>query len=270
MLQRLSLLVLLLSLSQAAYAERLVFGVVPQQSAKKMARLWTPILKDLSKRTGHRVVFATARNIPTFESRLSKGHYDLAYMNPYHFVVFNESPGYQAVVKQRDKRIRGVIVARKGAGIASLDELNDTTLAFPAPAAFAASILTRGELQRQHVAFAPRYVSSHDSVYLNVAKGFFPAGGGVMRTLNNTPTEIRDQLEVIWTTSPYTPHAIAAHPELSADVLTELQRAFLAMNQSEESRTRLAGINFKGFEAAADSDWDDVRRLGIDTLVQEQ
>ena len=168
---------LLLAFCLPAAGEPLVFGVVPQQSAKKLARLWTPVLAELSARAGRDVVFATAKNIPTFEARLRAGDYDLAYMNPYHFVVFHEAPGYQALVRQQHKRIKGVIVARKDSAIESLQQLEGSRLAFPAPAAFAASILPRGELKNQGVAFTPQYVSSHDSVYLSVAKGSVPGGG---------------------------------------------------------------------------------------------
>ena len=69
------------------------FGVVPQQSATKLAKQWVPLLNYLSEKTGHTIHFATAKDIPTFEQRCANGEYDLAYMNPYHYVVFHESPG---------------------------------------------------------------------------------------------------------------------------------------------------------------------------------
>ncbi|MEM7216771.1 MAG: phosphate/phosphite/phosphonate ABC transporter substrate-binding protein [Pseudomonadota bacterium] len=250
-------------------AETLTFGIVPQQSAKKLARLWTPVLRDLGERSGHEVVFATAKNIPTFERRVRDGQYDVAYMNPYHFVRFSDAPGYRALARQRDKRIRGIIVAKKSAGIASLDKLADATLAFPAPAAFAASILTRGELGSRGVPFSPQYVSSHDSVYLGVARGMFLAGGGVMRTFNNAPEAVRNQLEVIWTTGPYTPHAIATRPGMLDSTRADLRRALLEMNESPESLERLASIKFKGFEIASSQDWDDVRGLNLNTLLAD-
>ena len=58
------------------------FGIVPQQAASKLARLWSPILKRISAKSGYKVVFKTAKNIPTFEKVLAEGGYDLSYMNP--------------------------------------------------------------------------------------------------------------------------------------------------------------------------------------------
>ena len=62
----------------------LSFGVVPQQSATRLAEEWGPLLAEISRRSGVALVFKTAPSIPVFEERLAKGEYDLAYMNPYH------------------------------------------------------------------------------------------------------------------------------------------------------------------------------------------
>lgn len=75
----------------------LSFGVVTQQLATKLARLWAPVLNYLHDKTGINLRFETARNIPTFEERLRAGAYDLACMNPYQYVAFHDAPGYRAM-----------------------------------------------------------------------------------------------------------------------------------------------------------------------------
>lgn len=247
-------------------AETLTFGIVPQQSAKKLARLWTPIFSYLSNKTGVTIRFATAKNIPLFEKRVLAGEYDLAYMNPYHYTVFSEKPGYRAIIKQKNKRIKGIVVVRKDSPLASLNELDNKKMAFPSPAAFAASVLPRAKMRKDGLEISPKYVSSHDSVYMSVAKGFFPAGGGVMRTFNNTAPEVREQLKVLWTTPGYTPHAIAVHPRVKNATAEKVQQALLAMNTDPEGKKLLKTINFKGVEVAGNQDWDDVRALNIRLL----
>jgi phosphonate transport system substrate-binding protein len=263
------ILALLIFISPGLFAqpEVMTFGIVPQQAASKLARLWSPLLDYLNRQSGLKIQFATAKDIPTFERQLNAGEYDFAYMNPYHFTVFNKHPGYQAVARARDKKIKGIIVVRKDSPVQSIQDLNNMTLAFPAPAAFAASILPRSELVSRVVNFQPRYVSSHDSVYRAVAKEIFPAGGGVIRTFKNVDREIRDQLRVLWTSQGFTPHAIAAHPDISAETVSLVQSALVTMEQSAEGKALLEGIKIKGFEAAENKDWDDVRSLQIDLLV---
>ena len=247
-------------------AETLTLGVVPQQSASRLAQLWSPITAYIGNLVGEDIHFATAPDIPTFEKRLAEGTYDIAYMNPYHFVVFNADPGYRAIVRAKDKRIRGIMVTRKDSSISELKDLDGAKLAFPAPAAFAASILTRSKLSALGIQFQPIYVSSHDSVYRSVASGFFPAGGGVIRTYNNLDPSIREQLRIVWTSEGFTPHAIAAHAAMNHNLSKKIQQAFAAMDESEAGIKLLQGIALKGFEMAEDSDWDDVRSLKLNLL----
>ncbi|MCB1876075.1 MAG: phosphate/phosphite/phosphonate ABC transporter substrate-binding protein [Chromatiales bacterium] len=244
----------------------LSFGIVPQQSASELAKAWVPILSYLSAKTGYRLSFKTAPNIPEFERRCGTGEYDIAYMNPYHYTVFHRDPGYQVFARQKDKLIQGIVVTRRDSPYHELSDLQGQTLAFPSPAAFAASVLPRAELKRRGIAFEPKYVSSHDSVYRSVAKGLMPAGGGIKRTFNNVSHDIRDQLRVLWTTKGYTPHAFAALPGVDPQAVTTLQAAMVAMDQDAEGRAALKTIGFTGIEAGQDSDWNDVRELGIDLL----
>ena len=263
---RLLLLAALLLATPFASAQTLTFGIVPQQSATKLARLWTPIIRHINAATGLDLRFATAPDIPAFEHRLAEQRYDLAYMNPYHFVVFNRSPGYRAIAHASDKRIKGIMVVSRHSEVQSLAALDGHSLAFPSPAAFAASILTRAELSAQSIDFKPVYVSSHDSVYRSVAKGLFPAGGGVVRTFNNLEPEIRDQLRILWTSRGFTPHAIAARPGLAEDTVRRIREALVGMSSDERGRQLLHGIKLKGFQSAQDSDWDDVRALQLNLL----
>ncbi|WP_334021708.1 phosphate/phosphite/phosphonate ABC transporter substrate-binding protein [Alteromonas sp. S015] len=248
------------------HAKTFTFAVVPQQSAKKMAEAWQPLIDYVSNYTGFEVNFKTAKDIPTFEANLADGNYDIAYMNPYHFVVFNESVGYRALARQSNKEIRGLVVVHKDSPINSLADLNGAEIAFPAPAAFAASIITSAHLRMNNVAFVPRYVNSHDSVYLAVQRGFFNAGGGIVRTLSSSPEDVKQDLRVLWKSKGYTPHAIATHSNMALADRQAILNALLALSNDSSKSWILDGIGFNGFIASNDSDWDDVRALGIASL----
>jgi len=253
-------------MSLQVHAQTLRFGIVPQQSATVLATGWTPIMRYLSEVTGDNIVFATAPDIPTFEKRLLDGEYDVAYMNPYHFTFFNEHRGYKAIARRGDASIQGIIVVRKDSPINELSELNGQRLAFPSPAAFAASVVPRAVLANSGVEIEPVYVSSHDSVYLNVSKGFFVAGGGIGRTLNSTNPEVAEQLRVLWKTNEYTPHAIAAHPRVDTETFDRLSAALVTMADKPQGLALLKPLSISRWQASVDADWDDVRALKIDLL----
>ena len=244
----------------------LVFGVVPQQSASELARSWIPILKYLGDKTGLAMRFATAKDIPTFEQRLAAGEYDLAYINPYHYTVFHHRPGYRVLAKEKDRELKGIIVVRKDSPIDDIAQLKGKTVAFPGPAAFAATLLPQAQLRKLDIPVAPSYVASHDSVYLSVALGLYVAGGGIPRTLGNMGAETRDQLRILWTTSGYTPHAFVVHPRIPDRTAGQVQAALLGMADTPEGEALLKAIDFHGLVVAHDADYDDIRRLDFRLL----
>jgi phosphonate transport system substrate-binding protein len=246
--------------------QALSLGIVPQQSASRLAEEWGPLLTELSRRSGVPLVFRTAPNIPTFEERLAKGAYDLAYMNPYHYIVFHKAAGYQAFAKEQDRRLKGILVVRKESAYQNPADLAGKTVVFPAPAAFAASILPQAEFGRLKVAIEAKFVASHDSVYRAVASGLQEAGGGIQRTLEASPPEIRDALRVLTETPAYTPHAFAAHPRVPAASVAKVLAAMVSLASDEAGRHLLLPLAFKGLVGAQDKEWNDIRALDIDLL----
>jgi len=239
----------------------LTFAIVPQQSAMRLAEIWIPLLERLSQISNLDIRFATAKDIPTFEACLSKGAYDIAYMNPYHYITFQAISGYRAFAREKGKMLKGLIVVHRDSGARSLEDLAGMTIAFPSPAAFGASVIPRAELAARGIDFTPTYVVSHDSVYRAVAAGIVPAGGGILRTFNNLPPDIRTELKVIYETAEYTPHAFAAHPRVSDRDIAALADAMEQIGANEPAL--LEPIGMSGLQRAADADWNDVRALGL-------
>ena len=243
-------------------AETYKFGLIPQQGASKLSKVWTPFFQYLEEKTNYKFQFATARNIPTYEKRLLAGKYDFAYMSPYHYVQFQKLAGYDAFAKAKGKRLKGILVVHKDSPINTLADLNDAELAFPSNA-FAANRVPRAILNQSDVGYDPKFVASHDSVYRNVSKGRYPAGGGVLRTYRNTSPEYRNNLRILWTSDGYTPHAFAAHPRVPKNVVEDVQRVMLDMDRDPKGKAILKSLRLMGFEAGADVEWNDVRALNI-------
>lgn len=254
------------SAAGARSGETIVFGIVPQQSATKLARLWTPVFEKLSADTGYRIEFRTAPDIPEFERRLAEGEYDMAYMNPYHYTTFHEHPGYEAFAKEKDKLLKGILVVRADSPYRELEDLAGKTLAFPSPAAFAASVVTRAYLKNRSIPFEAKYVSSHDSVYRSVAKGIYAAGGCVPRTLNGVGDETRDQLRILWTSPGYTAHAFAAHPRVDQAIVDDVLDGLMQLGGTDEGSQLLAELNLKAITSADNAEWDAIRSMNLQSL----
>jgi phosphonate transport system substrate-binding protein len=241
-------------------AQTLVVGIVPQQSPLKLIKVWQPVAEHIEKETGHKIVLKIETSIPAFEKQLYAGRYDLAYMNPYHYVVANQKQGYKAVVRA-DKQIVGILVARKGSEI-DIGDLKGKTFLFPAPFAFAATLLAKYELLEDHSQDIEneatiRYVNSHDSVYKGVARGVGDIGGGIERTYNNLgDVQSKSKLQIIHKTSPYPSHPVALKPSLSAEDADALRRSFMSMPEA-----LLENLSMKRIILTDDAEYDSVRNL---------
>ena len=258
-----SILLLMMAHSSLADDKIYSFAVVPQRPSSELAAQWLPFLEWVSAKSGVQLRFVTAPDIPTFEKKLAEGEYDLAYMNPYHYTVFHKKSGYEALAREKGRTLKGILVVRKDSSIKEIKQLEGMELAFPAPGSFAASILPRVALRQLGINVIPKFVKSHESVYLNVEQRHYAAGGGIESTFDTTDKSIKNNLRVLWSTKEFTPHAIASHPRLPKAIAKKIQETLVDMANSNEGRQQLSSVNFKEIEAAKDADWNDIRRLKI-------
>lgn len=217
-------------------------GVVPQFEQRKLYAIWKPIIDALEKETGFSFNLVTTLKINDFEKEYMAEKFDFAYMNPY-FIVRGVTPGTYIPLVRDNKPHRGIVVVRKDGPISKTDDLKGKTVAFPTPNAIGATLMTRAELERKYgILVNPLYVKSHSSVYLHVAKGLAVAGGGVEKTLQEQDPVVRDQLSVLYTTEVMPNLPIAANQRVPADVREKVQRAFLALGETDEGKALLAKV----------------------------
>lgn len=239
------------------------FAVVPQQTATDMASLWGPVLQFISEKTGYSIRFQASRNMPIFEERLNRGEFDIAYMNPYQYISIrnNKDHSYEVFAKEKDRKLKGIIVVHTNSPYQTIEELNGQSVAFPGPTAFAATLLPMAYMAKKKLSIQPSYVLSHESAYLAVAKGIYQAGGGVEQTFEALPIDVRKRLRILWTSAPFTPHAIVAHPRMQKDVLAKIASVLFEMDQDPKGRELLKVLKFKGITSAKDYEYQDVRAI---------
>lgn len=240
-------------------------GVVPQFETRRLHQVWRPILNHIEQQTGYHLELVGSPTIPAFEAEFLAGKFDFAYMNPYHVMLASDARGYRPLVRDVGKTLYGVLVVLKDGPIRSVEDLQGKTLAFPAPNALGASLQMRQELaDRFNIDFSALYVKTHDSVYLNVLLGEADAGGGVQKTLASQRPRIRDNLNVIHTTTPVAPHPFAVHPRVPVERAERVRQALLQLGKSEVGRTLLAKVPIKEVGEASMADYEPLRELGLD------
>ena len=240
-------------------------GVVPQFDTRRIIAIWQPLLAEVERLSGVRLRLKMASSISEFERELHAGRFDFAYMNPYHMLKAHDSQGYRPLLRDHGRQLQGILVVHKDSPIQELTALEGKKVVFPAPNALGASLMIRAELQgKRGIGIAPQYVKSHSSVYLNVVTGLAAAGGGVQKTLNAQPPEVREQLRVLYRTAKVAPHPLAVHPRVAKEVAGALTQALLQLAAEKSGQQLLGKIPVKQLGEARLEEYTPLNDLQLD------
>ncbi|MEO0443780.1 MAG: PhnD/SsuA/transferrin family substrate-binding protein [Pseudomonadota bacterium] len=242
-------------------AQTLSFAPVPQGTQEQVKNQWQPVVDKLNSTTGLSIQLTVAKSITDHSERLGKGEFDLAYANPAIYVAVEEKGGYKAFAKQSNKMLQGVIVVRNDSPAKDLADVADEIIATPDPAAFGASILPLKTFEQAGVDVFPEYYGSHTAAYMKVHSGEIAVSGGVNRTFNALPADIRKDLRILKTTDQFKPHPFVASNRLSGDTVDKIGKALAAIT-SDQALRKTMKFNHPVVQADPDN-WDDVRSLGI-------
>jgi len=250
---------------------RYVVGIVPQFDARHIRKVWRPILDSIEQRTGVTLLLAGSRNISTFEKQFEKGEFDFAFMNPYHLVSERNAQGYLPLVRDVGRSLHGIVVVAKGSPIQDVKQLDGKVVAFPAPNALGASLLVRADfLNKLNIRVQERYVQTHSSVYLNVALGQVDAGGGVQKSLDQQPAEVREALRVIYRTREVPAHPFTVHPRVPEAVRASVREALLELGETEQGRALLAQIPIDSVGRADTEDYRSLAEMGLEQFAVDR
>ncbi len=256
-------LMIILLLVTYSIGTEITLGVVPQQSPLKLAKKWNKVVEYLYKETGIKINFKTEKSIPKFENELYAGNYDIAYMNPYHFIEANKKQKYEAFVRAK-KNIVGIMLSKEEKLDFKKEDLKGKTFLFPAPNAFAATLLPKFEFKKKFNFDIDKeakviYVNSHDSVYKGISRDIGYLGGGIIRTFNNFKNKNdKEKIHIVYKTSSYPSHPIAAHPRISKEIVSKIQTAFLNMPLEIKEI-----LSIKDFRVTETKEFNVIKNIGV-------
>ena len=215
--------------------------IVPQLTATQIYSRWSPVLEKIGKETKQCFDLLVPQSIPQFEADLASGKPDFAFMNPYHIAMKWGDNKYSPLVASSEPFF-GVLVVKRDSKINSLKDLSGSKIAFPAPNAFAASLLIRQKLSMDGVSFEPVYTRTHGNVYRSVVREDVMAGGGIHSTLTAEPPELQSALRVLVETKQYSAHPFSANARIPQMVQKSIQSALIKLGQSSEGAELLQRV----------------------------
>ncbi len=216
--------------------------LVPRISAIKLYQDWAPFLERLGKDNGLCFTVYIPADFTEFELAIHAGSPDFVFLNPYHQLTVVRKPGYIPLVRDQQSELSGVLVVRKDSPLKDIQQLEGTSIAFPSPNAYAASLLIRALLAQKNIHITADYVGSHSNVYRAVALGAKQVGGGANTTLDHEPKELQSQLRILFTTPNFMPHPFSAHPRIPQRVREKVITGFLKIATDPTGRGLLKAI----------------------------
>lgn len=271
LLNKLLVLILLMFVTlytnMAFSKDEYIVGIVPQFDQRKIFQIWTPILSELELLTGLKFKIVGSKKIPVFEKQYLQGKFDFAYVNPYFMLLGNKQQSYYPLVRDTGRKLYGIVVVRHDSPIQTIKQLNGEVVVFPSPNAVGASLIPRSDfINKYNIKISPMYVQTHTSVYLNVIQGRAIAGGGVQKTLEQQPQDLRARLRILYKTKNFNPHAFAAHSRIPKKHAELVLNALLDMGKTEKGKTMLRQIPMNKIGKAYIDDYTELDHWELDKL----
>lgn len=255
-------------LGQRDAARVLRVEIVPQLPRTVTYAKWAPLLEQVGRSTGECFDLVIPDTIPAFERSLLQGKPDFGFANPYHEVMAWKRQGYRPLLIDGRLKLTGIVTVKNDSSIRTIHDLQDKVVAFPAPNAFAASLLIRAELAKQGIRIQPRYVQTHANAYRAVAMGEVVAAGGVNNTLQREDPALRDSLRVLYETAGYAPHPFVVHPRVSARTQKAVQMAIMSLATHEAGKKLLDDVQLSSPKLADyRRDFAPLDRLHLDKFL---
>ncbi len=251
--------------------DELLMGIFPRRNAKVTVRMFTPLANYLSRKTGKKIRLVTAKNFPVFWKNVMQNKYDIVHYNQLHYIESNAKLGYQVIAMNEEfgkSTIRGGLVVRKDAGVASVKDLKGSTILFGGgKKAFIAYVVNTVTLHRNGLArysyitkFARNPPNATIATYLKQGDAAGIGDVGLKIPILKKKGVNVAELKMIGLSAPYPQLPWAVNKKMSTDLRKTIQASLLKLNDTVEGKKMLKRAGMTGIKKAADADYNNCRK----------
>lgn len=227
----------------SAVADTFTVGVQPILPAKATQAAYTPLMKYLEQKTGHKYQLVTAPNFLSYWQEMKKGKYQIT-LDAAHLADYrSQKMGYKVIAKVLDV-VSFTLVTGEDVFAFEPSELvgkRIASLASPSRGALTLDTFFTNPI-RQPILI--EVTNAQDAVQKVLDK---KADGAIIPTplVGGFP-----QLNVVATQEQWPHMAISTSGDISTDVTASIQTALIDAANNPEGQKMLETINFPGFEKA--------------------
>ena len=260
-------------LQEAAVAfkksNELIFAVNPFTAPDIIRKTYMPILTKVAKDAGYKARTIIVNDYDALGRALKNGTADIGWFSPAAYVSAKKDTNLQPLVTPKvnnNTSYTGYIIAKKGSGIKSINDLQGKSFAFVDKKSASGYVYPRAALLEngknpEHFFSSTSFLGSHNKVIDAVISGEVQAGATYSEAFDDAGQKAAANLDIIFMTDPIPKDAIAAAPTLPKDVVEMLTKGFEGVRTgNSECGTAMEAAHIDGFVQANDSDYDVVRR----------
>ena len=239
-------------------------AIHPLYNPQKLSQAYQPLVEHLNRQLqGAQIELEASRDYAAFEQKYGERLPAILLPNPWQTLQAIKR-GYRVIAMAGDAGdFKGIIIVRKDSGIGQPADLKGKVVSYPSPTALAAAIMPQYYLHSRGLDvnrdIRNIYVGSQESSIMNVYLGQAAAGATwppPWRLFQiDHPTEAA-QLHVIWETPALVNNSVMVRDDVPPSVREQLTTALLALAQTAQGRTILAGMETARFSLATDASYD--------------
>ncbi len=250
--------------SANASNEEIRFGSVAMDIPAIMQKRLLPLTKYLSNALDQPVVLKLSPNMPTAINEVASGAVELSYLTPVAYIRAHQKGETQLVAKtitNNKASFQLMIVVRDDSPIKTVTDLEGKTFAFGDRAAVLQRAVVVGADMPLEKLARYEFIGHYDNIVRAVLNRDFDAG--ILKDTMAYKWEGKG-IRILYTSPDLPPYNIAASKNVSKEMLTKIQQAFLSLDPDNPEHSpviKALDKNYDGFAPTSDAEYDVVRKL---------
>jgi phosphonate transport system substrate-binding protein len=248
-------------------SDTLKLTIIPHRSSMGNEQAYRLLVAALEKETGFTFAWVGSKTYQEVIGNIVTRQADIGYLGAFSYVAAQDEFGVRLLARTRGKEgtdfYHSMIVVHKDAGINSLGELKGRSIAFTDPKSTSGYFLPVIGLKKAGIELADfrevHYVTRHANSLLAVYHRHLDAGAISSTALNKVNIDF-EQLKPIWRSAPIYRGPWVTRQDLPDEIFYRLQTALFKISVGPDAERIFQDLGTKGFVAAKDSDYDNIRQ----------
>jgi phosphate/phosphite/phosphonate ABC transporter binding protein len=246
--------------------KEIIFGVNPFTSPDNIRQMYVPILERLGSNLGYKVRTIIVKDYDALIDAMAKNIIDIGWFSPFAYVTARKKIGIKPIATPMVNgraSYKGYIIAKASGDIKSLQDLKGKHFGYVDPKSasgylYARYILKSNGLDPDKVFSKVSFMGTHDTVIKAVLNGEIDAGATFNEAIDLAKSSGLNvnALRIIAETEDIPKDALAANSNMSEEMISLLQKAFIEFKDFQGLKTLV-----NGFIASDDKRYDVIRAI---------